>query len=459
MIVLRVRFVRTFAVPMFLFALQAQADSAELGFAPFRADPLPPPSLTHETGVALTPAQVQLAGTLKNGQLEEAGLIAQREWETARLSYGDKDPLTAMALANLAAVHQRQGEALRAISEFQSAIAGLSAAGDQRDPALIAPWYGLGLSQYQAGLYPDALLSFASALHLNRTNQGLHNIAQLPLLQAVALSHHAMGQEAFADEYQLRRLLVAERSLGAENPAFMEAAENLANWFRITRRPADERRVYAYAIDRVSAKAGRAKDVRMLEPLVGIIRSWREAPQAEMGAKVPLPALDIAPGYAMNLVLGLVERFPDAPAATRAAALMEVGNLHFVAGGKERAFQAWQRARALLPKETPQTARFDQPALLSFRPPQDVPDAKLENVAAPADRRGFVTVEFAVNEAGRVEDLKVAQRGPSDDAVSRRAASELSTALRFARFRPRIQDGKPVRTEDLKYKHSFSYPG
>lgn len=442
-----------------LFPSPARADSSEFGFAPFLPGALAAAELVKEPDAAPSPAYLQLAATVKNGQIAEAALIAQREWDTAKQTHGENDPRTALALANLANVHQRQGAYLQSIAEYEKAIAGLAAAGDQRDPLLQAPWYGLGLSQYQAGLYPDALLAFGSALHLHRTNSGLHDPGQLKLLQAVALAHHAMGQELLADEYQLRSLLVAERSFGARSPAFMDAVESLANWFRSTRRPADERRVYAYAIDRLNAGTDAKQDVRLLGPLIGIVRSWREAPQAESAARVPLPALDIAPGYALNLVVGLIERFPDTPAPVRATALTEIGNLHFVAGGKERAFQAWGRARALLPPDSVEAGRFDQPTLLSFRPPPEVPEVKLENLAAPADRRGFVTVEFAVTESGRADDLRVVQKGPADDAVSQRAATELSSALRFGRFRPRIQDGKPVRTDKMKYRHSFGYPG
>jgi TonB family protein len=75
-----------------------------------------------------------------------------------------------------------------------------------------------------------------------------------------------------------------------------------------------------------------------------------------------------------------------------------------------------------------------------------------EDTPAEDIAEGFVLVEYAVTESGRVDDIRLVESEPAAVMDHR-----VVKALSGARFRPRIANGKPVPTGGLRLRHPFSY--
>lgn len=436
---------------------RAEAQGEDFDFKPLRPKPLPPAELILDAGRASGSVQSRIAASLAEGRLDEAETLARAELEASRKLPSTPNERSAIALANLATVHQRRGDHERAVGEYEQAIAQLAADGDQWDARLRLPWYGLGYSRLALGQHQEALPAFDSALHLHRTNLGLHDAGQLVLLEGMAQASYALGLVPAADDYQLRKLRTAERVSGSGSLAFVDAIEDLARWYRATRRPADERQVLSYGIDGYSRES-KADPAGMLRLMADVIRSYCEAPRYDGPPKVNLTLLEVPPEVAINTALRLIEKNPSIAPAVQAQALMEAGNFYFIANRRESALKAWKRARAMVPDDVEIPARLGRPGLISFIPPPTVPDVELPPGTARPAGGGFVLAEFNVSEGGRVENMRVLESGPSNDAVSRRAIEQLNSALRFSRFRPRIQDDRLVRTDGVRYRYVFEYP-
>lgn len=409
-----------------------------------------PPATT--VGARGLPHQAKLTRALRDERLTEARKLAQTSLQLTREAFGPEHPKTAAAQANLGIVKQAMGDHVQAVATLKKAIGDLEEAGDRHDPRLQAPWYALGLAYLHSGQARGAIEAMGSALHLRRINAGLFASGQDKVLDALARAHHLMGATPIADEYQLRRLQLIERSAGIVDPAFDEAITALAQWFAFTNRPGDERRVYAYAVERL----GRVMDTkhpRFIAPLLGAARSFRQSPQADVSAKIDLPAYDIFPDQALRHAKRIVEQHPEASLAQKVAVMEESGNFAFTNGRRGSAAQMWANAIALLPADSAQAQRIASPELLSFRPP------KLSNDDAAATHSIFVLAEFTVTEFGRVEDIRILEAGPGEGARVQAAKTKLRRALKFARVRPRLVSGELKPAPAVRLRFSFAASG
>jgi TonB family protein len=92
---------------------------------------------------------------------------------------------------------------------------------------------------------------------------------------------------------------------------------------------------------------------------------------------------------------------------------------------------------------------FGQPTMIDFVAPLSAVDMGRRS---DPYAWGTIVLEFDVNSSGRVENVRTARIEPSNDgerAYQRR--------LRETHFRPRLEGGVPVATNNVEFSHFFRY--
>jgi len=113
------------------------------------------------------------------------------------------------------------------LSAHEVHIAELEASGGVYNPQLAEALLGLGQALRAEGLYPQAAETLQRALHIARVNEGLHNLAHIPLLQALLEVHGLLGDaEAMDRDYQ-QLYWVRRRNAGNERVALLPVIEEI----------------------------------------------------------------------------------------------------------------------------------------------------------------------------------------------------------------------------------------
>ncbi len=156
---------------------------------------------------------------------------------------------------------------------------------------------------------------------------------------------------------------------------------------------------------------------------------------------------------ALRRVVELRQQDGNSTELERSRALAELADWHQLFNRRQTALRIYQEAWTLGAQAGETSPRilasvFGQPLALPVLP------AELD-AAAPATAAGpaWITIRFAVNEAGRAQDVEVIESSPpaADKHVSRLRKRLLGTA-----FRPRFDAGQPVATSDVAYRYTYT---
>ena len=87
------------------------------------------------------------------------------------------------------------------ISAYNSAVEEIEYIGGAWDRALVEELFALGLLQQQQGDHDAAVETFDRAIHVNRINDGLHSLQQIPHVERILDSYVALKDWENADLY------------------------------------------------------------------------------------------------------------------------------------------------------------------------------------------------------------------------------------------------------------------
>lgn len=401
-----------------------------------RAQPVPAPRFLDDPA---RPSDAPTADALASVSAEDgaaAGVaLAAKAVSASRVAYGPQDARMAVPIINLAHARQRAGDVAGALRDYQAAIDLLEAQRGPRDDRLFEAWYGMGHAHYQAGQYAPAAAALETALQLHRINRGLFNIEQLDVLRSVAMAQRARGEAEEADQTQVRRMIVAERVHGLGTPQLADVYVSGGRWFRSVGRPYESLRLNALAI--LIYEKQSKDDPRLLEPLVQAALAGSERrPDPDEPQLVGVPS----PGAALARAERLADARTAASPAERAADLIRIGDAHLVMGRRDAALKVYAKATTLLTVAGTR-APFDEPAFISFQPPRPDP------LQGPD---GFALAEFTVDRNGKARDVRIVEQQPP--SLPATVTQALSRAIRDARLRPRLVDGKMVEASGVRYR-------
>ena len=345
---------------------------------------------------------------------------------------------------------------------------------DQRNVSALTE---LGAVQAALGRVDAAVASYQQALHVNRINQGLHDVTQLGILDDLTELSVAIRDWEQANQFQEYGFRIQQREYGAGSPRLVPGIYRLANWYQRTGAVFQARALYEQAVAILEAAYG-PTDVRLIDALQGIAltyrlerypiatRAQRDQENAFTFSSGPrqgeIPLADArmtvnrygAGESALARVVEIHDANPDALPREKAEALLDLGDWYLIFDKWSSAFEAYDRARVLLATDGWDEARveglFSEPTPLVFPLPD--PPSPPAWASDRTERRGYIDLVYDVTDRGRVGDVDVVSAEPEGlmDFRTRKA-------IKAARFRPRFEAGEPVGTRDIQYRHSFVY--
>jgi hypothetical protein len=233
---------------------------------------------------------------------------------------------------------------------------------------------------------------------------------------------------------QVERLDNAIRRFGADDPRVIPYRYTLARYYEQSRLPESAREQYEEVLQ--------AEETRLGSGNAGLL-----APLRELVALDLLVAQAVDPERRDRLV-ALLEENGEASPAERGLSLALLGDWEIVAGNPAAARdyyrQAWTAMQANPGLDV--AAYFGKPTMIDFVPP-----------LSPVDRAersrpytwAEIALDFDVSADGLPMNVRVATRDQQTTALQ----SRYSRRLRETHFRPRLVDGVPVATTNVRSTH------
>jgi hypothetical protein len=144
----------------------------------------------------------------------------------------------------------------------------------------------------------------------------------------------------------------------------------------------------------------------------------------------------------------VLEQNAGAPPVERGLSLALLGDWATVQGDAQAARDYYRQAWGALTTESQVdvAAYFRKPSMIDFVPPLSSVD---RNERSRPYTWAEIVLEFDVSADGRASDVRVVTRDPQTTALQTR----YSRRLRETHFRPRLVDGEPVATTNVRSTH------
>ena len=372
------------------------------------------------------------------------------------------------------------------LSAYADQVMELEKSGGAYNPQLVEALLGLGQAQRAQGLYAEAAATLQRALHIARANEGLHNAAHLPLLQALLEVHGRIGDaEAMDRDYQ-QIYWVRRRNAGSDRAALLPVVEEIGlgrlhayesapatvalnhlikadTLYDLARRLLDEPGIVPGSADPAllyhAAVVNHRLALEMRRSRVGIhdlraamIDNGREVFEVnEQQARESLFQQFFLKGewIARQIVTQTGARESDAPLA-HAEALLFLGDYYLSFRRNVDAMQEYHRAMDVLHRHGLQMHEerlFGSPVLVTaLRAPGD-PDGSALNESSR-----YVEALVDISDSGWPQNVRAQRTRPENDAELARRGERAIHALHY---RPRFADGRPVPASDIPARYVF----
>jgi tetratricopeptide (TPR) repeat protein len=311
--------------------------------------------------------------------------------------------------------------------------------------ALEAPLFELAKLYLTADHCQEAIPLFRQAIALTQRLDGVMNTRQLamyePLLECIVRKDMILDLQRALDQ----TLLIRQHASGKDDVRMIPALAHAGAWYERAGQYENAREVYQRAVD-IARKAGGDRDVRLVNPLRSLARTFRLQVQYE-----PEPlrgrALDAAGERMLVRAARIVRENPDASAALRIDTLLELGDWYQMSGAVRDALKIYQEVwAAAVAAGKPGTSILGEPTPLLYRAAVGIALR-----SAPQDRRKmkhyWIDFEFRVTRLGQVEDV-VAKSSTAPSNLQEGVAEN----LKRTHYRPRFEDGESVDTDGVKVR-------
>lgn len=372
------------------------------------------------------------------------------------------------------------------LSAFEDHIAQLEASGGAYNPQLAEALLGLGQAQRTQGLFAAAATTLQRALHIARVNEGLHNPAHIPLLQALLEVHTDLGDAEAMDRYYQQMYWVRMRNAVGDRVALLAVIQEIGvgrlrayetapaapglnhlvkadALYDLARRIMDESDTGAKTVDetlfyhatlvnhRLALEMQRSR-VGFHDLRAAMIDNGREVFEVnEQQARDTLFKACYLKGewIAKQIVDRTSERQASTPLA-HAEALRFLGDYYLTFRRNIDAMQEYRRAIDVLRKhglETHMDRMFGVPALVTaLQAPGD------SDTAILSESSRYVEALVDISASGWPENVRVQRTQPENNME---LAQRGERAIHALHYRPRFVDGKPVASSDVSTRYQF----
>ncbi|TQV84628.1 tetratricopeptide repeat protein [Exilibacterium tricleocarpae] len=341
---------------------------------------------------------------------------------------------------------------------------------------------GLGITYQTEGEHDDAIEAFKRAMHVNRVNEGLYSLSQVPILERLIESHVARGQWSEANDRHQYLYWLHRRNFGTEDPRMLPVIDKLSAWHLnayaldmgagLFNHLISAHKLFNLAVDIIDTNYGK-NDLRLIDALRGItvsnyylatykgetepsfqLRAGSEPTSAEQKARLDQY---ITNSYnsgkrAISRMVNVYANNPDSPPWAEAKAKVELGDWYLL-------FNKWQSALAIYQEshDALRDGNIDQTQIdLLFGQPVALPDLPLVDssvVEEDEENQPYVLVSFDVTPYGRARNVAIIESMPEDNV---RIRSRVRKALKLAKFRPRFENGSPTLTTGMTHRYLFA---
>lgn len=394
------------------------------------------------------------------------------------------------------------------LAALQQAIRELESSGDTWHPDLAESMISLAAQLQELGDHLGALPLLERTVHLNRVNQGLFGLEQVPALRMQIESHLALGQWDEADGLHQYLFYVHSRALDDSDPALIAALEEYARWNmeafgqRLGLYPAtrlvDAYHLYSVALSIVDRDPELIEQSRehMLQRLAYI--AWLMSrtgvlmrPEAQFAdvrlvddnwvdmlteRRYRLSNNPFLQGeYALEQIVEmrqqrLLQAGNEVDSEQRnnllvahADAMLDLADWYLMFNRRNAANAAYGRAWNAMEgeDETLRSGVFERIVLLprfegGVQPPASsvaaAPRAPDDEPSEETEPVPYVIMKFDIDQFGRAMDVNILESWPEDDTRMQR---HLIGALRASRLRPVIREGQATRVQDLVYRFPY----
>jgi tetratricopeptide (TPR) repeat protein len=345
-----------------------------------------------------------------------------------------REPQYPADLAALGIIQAELREPDAAIGNLVEAIGIVEDAEGEYSPTLIEYYRGLGRTYIKAAQYQQAIVTLEEAQHISQRHLGLFNVEQAALLDDITTAYLGLGNTTDAQRMQVERLDNAIRRFGADDPRIIPFRYTLAKYYEQSRLPVSAREQYQEVLRAQETRLG-GTNVELLSPLREIVALDLLVAQGEYEEQ-------------RDRLAAVLEENPAAPPVERGLTLALLGDWATVtgdtAGARDYYAQAWSALRTN--PEVDVAAYFRKPAMIDFVPPLSSVDRNERSRPYTWDE---IVLEFDVSAGGLPSEVRVVTRNPQTAALQ----SRYTRRLRETHFRPRMVDGEPVATTDVRSTH------
>lgn len=450
--------------------MNSTAAWACIGLTLFAATPIGAVDASDEDAAFRPPAQQEYWSRIEREDWSAAIIAAQALVAEARGDANTRPIALVRALSMLGNAQMRNADLAGAEASFTEALQLAERHEGAASPHTLDPLRGLGFVLAAAGRHEQAVPYLDRALLISHRTHGLFHIGQQSILRQLANSLTSSGQPLVAERHVNYMLQVGERTYGADDPRMIPLLTSVADWHTEVGNFDDARRLYRDSI-RLAEKNFGAKSVEVVEPLRQLAASFtRELAFNAHGFIDPHEAAEAVdsglvhqrrpenPRYiemegqrALLRALSILNANPDSPPQLVIDTLVNAGDWYQIKHDFKKALPYYeQAAQAYL--TAPDKEGLQNPLAFPVRVYYAVPSPIVRGNKLPLhdSREVFVQLEFTVTSQGLVKDARII-----DSNVHSRPASDILSAIRDARFRPRFENGQPVDTVAMSFREVF----
>lgn len=339
---------------------------------------------------------------------------------------------------------------------------------------------GLATALQRAGAHEEAISEFRRAMLINRVNEGLYSLNQIPMIERMIESQIALNQWEDADDNQQYLYWLHARNYGEKDPRMLPVINDLSRWHlqayveekggTLFEHLISATNLYQLAVDIITQNFG-ANDLRLVEALRGLkatnyyLATYDGEPQPPVVINTSFGGGDLdaqrrskLDHYRMNSfstgknaiarIVDVYQKNPQSPPAASAKAKVELGDWYMM-------FNKWHSARETYGEAY--RALWDNGATNQeiediFGRPAALPALPMLEEDREALAHSHVTVSYDVTAFGKARNIEILNAYP-DDRVSIR--SRVRNVLKRAKFRPRFENGEPVETTGIVQRFVF----
>lgn len=346
----------------------------------------------------------------------------------------EPEPLFAADLAALGLIQAELRETDDAIDNLVEAIDLVVDDEGEYSSTLIEYYRGLGRTYIRSAQYQQAIVTLEQAQHISQRHLGLFNVEQAALLDDITTAYLGLGNTVDAQKTQIERLDNAIRRFGTDDPRVIPFRYTLARYYEQSRLPESAREQYEEVLTSQESRLG-SNHAGLLPPL-------RE-----------LAALDLLVAQGANperrdRLAAVLEENPAALPVERGLSLAFLGDWAIVTGDAAAARDYYREAWSTLQTDTEVdvAAYFRKPTMIDFVPPLSAVDRGERSRPYTWTE---IVLEFDVSAEGSPSGVRVVTRDPQTTTLQTR----YSRRLRETHFRPRLVEGEPVATSNVRSTH------